>query len=72
MIKSTVRCPACGRVSVTFDPFCAVSVPLPAATTKSLPFIIVPANKLAQPIKIMKVLINNSFIDLSTNALKRV
>ena len=51
-------------MSVTFDPFCAVSVPLPAATTKSLPFIIVPANKLAQPIKIMKVISQNSEISV--------
>lgn len=60
--KSTVRCPACGRVSVTFDPFCAVSVPLPAATTKSLPFIIVPAGRLAEPMKILKAVKRKSTI----------
>jgi hypothetical protein len=60
--KSTVRCPACGRVSVTFDPFCAVSVPLPAATTKSLPFIIVPFGRLATPIKVIKAVKRKSTI----------
>lgn len=60
--KSTVRCPSCGRVSVTFDPFCAVSVPLPAATTKSLPFIIVPSQRLADPIKILKAVKRKSTI----------
>eukprot|EP00069_Balaena_mysticetus_P006127 bmy_18397T0 len=29
LFKSTVVCPDCGNVSVTFDPFCYLSVPLP-------------------------------------------
>ena len=47
---------------MTFDPFCAVSVPLPAATTKSLPFIIVPSQRLADPIKILKAVKRKSTI----------
>uniref|UniRef100_UPI00292A5DD8 Ubiquitin carboxyl-terminal hydrolase 11,Response regulator FrzS n=1 Tax=Homo sapiens TaxID=9606 RepID=UPI00292A5DD8 len=31
LFKSTLVCPDCGNVSVTFDPFCYLSVPLPGA-----------------------------------------
>nr|KAF6360883.1 ubiquitin specific peptidase 11 [Myotis myotis] len=31
LIKSTLVCPDCGNVSVTFDPFCYLSVPLPVS-----------------------------------------
>ncbi|KAB0349321.1 hypothetical protein FD754_014178, partial [Muntiacus muntjak] len=31
LFKSTLVCPDCGRVSVTFDPFCYLSVPLPVS-----------------------------------------
>lgn len=31
LFKSTLVCPDCGHVSVTFDPFCYLSVPLPVS-----------------------------------------
>src|SRR3569833_2950649 len=31
--KSTVRCPDCDKVSVTFDPFMSVSLPIPEIKT---------------------------------------
>ena len=31
LFKSTLVCPECGNVSVTFDPFCYLSVPLPVS-----------------------------------------
>ncbi|XP_058391704.1 ubiquitin carboxyl-terminal hydrolase 11 isoform X3 [Diceros bicornis minor] len=31
LFKSTLVCPGCGNVSVTFDPFCYLSVPLPVS-----------------------------------------
>ncbi|XP_060108668.1 ubiquitin carboxyl-terminal hydrolase 11 [Heteronotia binoei] len=31
LFKSTLVCPECGKVSVTFDPFCYLSVPLPVS-----------------------------------------
>nr|KAF6360875.1 ubiquitin specific peptidase 11 [Myotis myotis] len=31
LFKSTLVCPDCGNVSVTFDPFCYLSVPLPVS-----------------------------------------
>ncbi|XP_051131096.1 ubiquitin carboxyl-terminal hydrolase 5 [Andrographis paniculata] len=34
--KSTLVCPVCNKVSVTFDPFMIVSLPLQSATTRSM------------------------------------
>eukprot|EP00271_Cylindrocystis_brebissonii_P006579 TRINITY_DN19356_c0_g1_i1.p1 TRINITY_DN19356_c0_g1~~TRINITY_DN19356_c0_g1_i1.p1 ORF type:complete len:1040 (+),score=135.10 TRINITY_DN19356_c0_g1_i1:151-3270(+) len=34
--KSTLVCPVCGKVSITFDPFMYLSLPLPAKTTRSM------------------------------------
>jgi len=51
--KSTVRCPDCKITSVTFDPFCTVSLPLPPACKKSLAMTIIPVGRLAHPIKTM-------------------
>lgn len=34
--KSTLVCPACNKVSVTFDPFMYLSLPLQSATTRSM------------------------------------
>jgi ubiquitin carboxyl-terminal hydrolase 4/11/15 len=35
-LKSTVECDVCDRVSVTFDPFMYLSVPLPQVTTRTI------------------------------------
>lgn len=34
--KSRVQCPDCGKISVTFDPFMYLSVPLPIVNTKQV------------------------------------
>ncbi|BBN05563.1 hypothetical protein MPTK1_3g14190 [Marchantia polymorpha subsp. ruderalis] len=34
--KSTLVCPTCSKVSVTFDPFMYLSLPLPAKTTRTM------------------------------------
>ncbi|CAN1160618.1 Ubiquitin carboxyl-terminal hydrolase 5 [Linum perenne] len=34
--KSTLVCPACNKISVTFDPFMYLSLPLQSATTRSM------------------------------------
>uniref|UniRef100_A0A8C4YUM3 Ubiquitin carboxyl-terminal hydrolase n=1 Tax=Gopherus evgoodei TaxID=1825980 RepID=A0A8C4YUM3_9SAUR len=36
LFKSTLVCPACGKVSVTFDPFCYLSVPLPVSQERAM------------------------------------
>jgi len=35
-LKSTLVCPDCGRVSVTFDPFMYLSLPMPHKTTRDI------------------------------------
>lgn len=34
--KSTVVCPVCNKISVTFDPFMYLSLPLQSTTTRSM------------------------------------
>ncbi|KAJ1095855.1 hypothetical protein NDU88_001005 [Pleurodeles waltl] len=36
LFKSTLVCPECGKVSVTFDPFCYLSVPLPTSKDRQM------------------------------------
>ncbi|XP_010538864.1 PREDICTED: ubiquitin carboxyl-terminal hydrolase 10-like [Tarenaya hassleriana] len=34
--KSTLVCPVCGKISITFDPFMYLSLPLPSTVTRSM------------------------------------
>ncbi|KAI3710591.1 hypothetical protein L2E82_40375 [Cichorium intybus] len=34
--KSTLVCPVCGKISITFDPFMYLSLPLPSTATRSM------------------------------------
>jgi len=34
--KSTLVCPDCGKISITFDPFMYLSLPLPSSRTRSM------------------------------------
>lgn len=34
--KSTLVCPVCGKISITFDPFMYLSLPLPSSVTRSV------------------------------------
>lgn len=34
--KSTLVCPVCGKISITFDPFMYLSLPLPSTVTRSV------------------------------------
>lgn len=36
LLKSTVVCPDCSKVSVTFDPLCYLSLPLPTKKERAL------------------------------------
>eukprot|EP01113_Clastostelium_recurvatum_P020256 TRINITY_DN2405_c0_g1_i1.p1 TRINITY_DN2405_c0_g1~~TRINITY_DN2405_c0_g1_i1.p1 ORF type:complete len:908 (-),score=273.83 TRINITY_DN2405_c0_g1_i1:67-2790(-) len=39
-LKSTLVCPDCGKVSITFDPFMYLSLPLPMAQERAVPIIL--------------------------------
>ena len=43
MLKSTLVCPECNKVSVTFDPFCYLSLPLPVKREKQVNLTFLPA-----------------------------
>ena len=36
LLKSTVVCPECPKISVTFDPFCYLSLPLPVRKERQI------------------------------------
>lgn len=42
LLKSTVVCPECSRVSITFDPFCYLSLPLPIRRERVIEVTFVP------------------------------
>jgi len=54
MLKSTLVCPGCKLVSVTFDPFCYLSLPLPVKREKqvNLTFLSAPSRVDASRIKV--------------------
>jgi len=42
LLKSTVVCPECPKISVTFDPFCHLSLPLPVKKERQIECFLVP------------------------------
>ncbi|XP_015782630.1 ubiquitin carboxyl-terminal hydrolase 15 [Tetranychus urticae] len=63
LLKSTLVCPECDLVSVTFDPYCYLSLPLPVKRERAIDVMFVPARpltvgpekKIKQVIKICKL-----------------
>ena len=51
-LKSTLVCPDCDRISVTFDPFMYLSLPLPTKTTRSVVVTLFPADPAKLPQKV--------------------
>lgn len=56
MLKSTLVCPECKLVSVTFDPFCYLSLPLPVKREKQVSLTFLPAPAKLDATKIKTVL----------------
>uniref|UniRef100_A0A672HZB2 Ubiquitin carboxyl-terminal hydrolase n=1 Tax=Salarias fasciatus TaxID=181472 RepID=A0A672HZB2_SALFA len=51
LFKSTLVCPECHKVSVTFDPFCYLSVPLPVSTERVMEVFFVSLDPYAKPVQ---------------------
>ncbi|KAG9336019.1 hypothetical protein JZ751_003278, partial [Albula glossodonta] len=51
LFKSTLVCPECHKVSVTFDPFCYLSVPLPASKERVMEVFFVSLDPAAKPVQ---------------------
>uniref|UniRef100_A0A4W6FJE7 Ubiquitin carboxyl-terminal hydrolase n=1 Tax=Lates calcarifer TaxID=8187 RepID=A0A4W6FJE7_LATCA len=49
LFKSTLVCPDCSKVSVTFDPFCYLTLPLPMKKERTLEVYLVRLDPLAKP-----------------------
>ena len=48
-LKSTLVCPQCEKVSVTFDPFCYLSLPLPDKKERYIEVFFVPNDPMKKP-----------------------
>ncbi|KAK5600552.1 hypothetical protein CRENBAI_014782 [Crenichthys baileyi] len=51
LFKSTLVCPECHKVSVTFDPFCYLSVPLPVSKDRVMEVFFVSLDPHAKPVQ---------------------
>ncbi|XP_061591618.1 ubiquitin carboxyl-terminal hydrolase 11 [Cololabis saira] len=51
LFKSTLVCPECKKVSVTFDPFCYLSVPLPVSKERVMEVFFVSLDPYAKPVQ---------------------
>lgn len=51
LFKSTLVCPECAKVSVTFDPFCYLTLPLPLKKDRIMEVFLVPADPQCRPIQ---------------------
>ncbi|XP_061782016.2 ubiquitin carboxyl-terminal hydrolase 11 isoform X2 [Nerophis lumbriciformis] len=51
LFKSTLICPECHKVSVTFDPFCYLSVPLPVSKERVMEVFFVSLDPYAKPMQ---------------------
>lgn len=52
LFKSTLVCPECHKVSVTFDPFCYLSVPLPVSKERVMEVFFVSLDPHAKPVQV--------------------
>ena len=52
LLKSTVHCPECDKISVTFDPFCYLSLPLPVKKERQLEIFWVPLSPEKKPVQV--------------------
>lgn len=54
LFKSTLVCPVCSKVSVTFDPFCYLTLPLPMKKERTLEVYLVRLDPLAKPTQVIQ------------------
>ncbi|XP_029471621.1 ubiquitin carboxyl-terminal hydrolase 15 isoform X2 [Rhinatrema bivittatum] len=67
LFKSTLVCPKCAKISVTFDPFCYLTLPLPMRKERTLEVYLVRMDSLSKPLQ-YKVIVPKigSILDLCT------
>lgn len=52
LFKSTLVCPECSKVSVTFDPFCYLTLPLPMKKDRTMEVFLVRSNPQSRPTQV--------------------
>ena len=52
LLKSTLVCPECSKVSVTFDPFCYLSLPLPVKKERQIEVFLVPLDPMRKTVQV--------------------
>lgn len=52
LFKSTLVCPECAKISVTFDPFCYLTLPLPLKKERTLEVFLVGNDPLTKPMQV--------------------
>ncbi|CAN8017254.1 unnamed protein product [Ixodes persulcatus] len=72
LLKSTLVCPDCQKLSVTFDPFCYLSLPLPIRKEKLLELVLVRADPHEKPLKMKVTVIKMSSIQDVCSSVSRL
>lgn len=52
LFKSTLVCPECSKVSVTFDPFCYLTLPLPMKIDRTMEVVLVRSDPQSRPTQV--------------------
>lgn len=52
LFKSTLVCPECSKVSVTFDPFCYLTLPLPMKKDRTMEVFLVRSDPHSRPTQV--------------------
>lgn len=52
LLKSTVQCPDCQKISVTFDPFCYLSLPMPIKKERQMEVFYQALSPSAKPVQV--------------------
>lgn len=67
LFKSTLVCPQCHKVSVTFDPFCYLSVPLPVSKERVMEVFFVSLDPLSKPVQVTRTSLHGHVCFLFTS-----
>ena len=60
LLKSTVQCPDCKKISVTFDPFCYLSLPMPVKKERQMEVFWVSLSAAAKPVQVPIISLSTS------------
>lgn len=62
LLKSTLVCPECSKVSITFDPFCYLSLPLPIKKERQIEIFLVTSDPMEKPVKVRNINLHYPYV----------